>query len=225
MCTTPCFEQSLNQRRPLQNILCICCSNFSFPMIFVQNSWLTNSVHNLTLSLPPSKSHEMSLIPIELQLHQDSTEGRLRVKLATIAHLSRPWSIGWVALSFLVRLFVCLFVRPSRYGNIRLNLRFFNIYRHTSLVLTQFHLKPSSTKLYWPSTTKYQPVTPHIDLAQQKLTRTAFYWPSILMYQAVPPHTDPMNIRYKPILLYTDPVPSSTNKYYLKLTQNYQVTY
>ena len=32
-----------------------------------------------------------------------------------IAHLSRPWSIGWVALSFL---FVCSFVRPSRYGNI-----------------------------------------------------------------------------------------------------------
>ena len=30
------------------------------------------------------------------------------------AHLSLPWSIGWVALSFLVRLFVCL----SRYGNI-----------------------------------------------------------------------------------------------------------
>ena len=35
------------------------------------------------------------------------------------AHLSRPWSIGWVALSFL---FVCLFVRPSRYGDIRPNL-------------------------------------------------------------------------------------------------------
>ena len=38
------------------------------------------------------------------------------------AHLSRPWSIGWVALSFL---FVCLFVRPSRYGNIWPNLHFY----------------------------------------------------------------------------------------------------
>ena len=38
------------------------------------------------------------------------------------AHLSRPWSIGWVALSFLVRLFV---VPPA----IRPNLHFFSIYR------------------------------------------------------------------------------------------------
>ena len=38
------------------------------------------------------------------------------------AHLSLPWSIGWVALSFL---FVCSFVRPSRYGNIRPNLHFY----------------------------------------------------------------------------------------------------
>ena len=35
-------------------------------------------------------------------------------------HLSRPWSIGWVALSFLVR----SFASPSRYGNIRPNLHF-----------------------------------------------------------------------------------------------------
>ena len=34
------------------------------------------------------------------------------------AHLSRPWSIGWVALSF-------LFVRSSRYGNIQPNLHFY----------------------------------------------------------------------------------------------------
>ena len=39
-----------------------------------------------------------------------------------IAHLSLPLSNGWVALSFL---FVCLFVRPSRYGNIPENLHFF----------------------------------------------------------------------------------------------------
>ena len=33
-----------------------------------------------------------------------------RIFCKKIAHLSRPWSIGWVALSFL---FVCLFVRPA----------------------------------------------------------------------------------------------------------------
>ena len=35
---------------------------------------------------------------------------------------------------------------------------FFNIYRHKRLILTQYHLLPSSTNLYCPSTTKYQPV-------------------------------------------------------------------
>ena len=35
-----------------------------------------------------------------------------------IAHLSIPWSIGWVALSFLVRL-------SSHYGNIQPNLQSF----------------------------------------------------------------------------------------------------
>ena len=49
-----------------------------------------------------------------------------------IAHLSRPRSIGWVALSFLVQ----LSVRLSRYGNIRPNIYFFNIYRQKSLVIT-----------------------------------------------------------------------------------------
>ena len=40
---------------------------------------------------------------------------------------------------------------------------FFNIYRHESVVLTQFHLIPSSTKLHWPSTTMFQPLPPHTD--------------------------------------------------------------
>ena len=73
------------------------------------------------------------------------------------AHKSRSWSIGWVDLS--------LFVRSlSRYGNIRPNLHFFfNIYRHRSLVLTHFHLIQSSTKLFWPSTTKYQPELPYTE--------------------------------------------------------------
>ena len=70
------------------------------------------------------------------------------------AHLSRPWSIGWVDLSFLFRLSSC-------YGETRPNFHFFNICRHKSVILTQFHLISSSTKLHWPSTTKYQPVPTH----------------------------------------------------------------
>ena len=70
---------------------------------------------------------------------------------------------------------------------------FLNTYKHKSLVLTQFHLIPSSTKLYWPSTTKYQPVPPHTDHHHQILTSTAqychvstssaSYWPSNIIYQ------------------------------------------
>ena len=71
------------------------------------------------------------------------------------AHLSRPWSTGWVALSFLFRLSSC-------YGDTWPNLHFFfNICRHKSSILTQYHLIPSNTKLYWPSTTKYHPVPLH----------------------------------------------------------------
>ena len=76
--------------------------------------------------------------------------------LSQIAHLSHPWSIGWVALSFLV----CLFVRPSRYGNTRPNLHFFNIYRHKSPLLTQFNHISTSTSSYWLINTMYQPVPP-----------------------------------------------------------------
>ena len=64
--------------------------------------------------------------------------------------------IGWIALSFLVRPSVLLWKHPT-------NLHFFNIYRHTIFVLNQFNLIPNSTKLHWPSATKYQPVPPHTD--------------------------------------------------------------
>ena len=88
-----------------------------------------------------------------------------------IAHLSSPWSIGWVALSFLVRR---LFVRrPALVTSHQISI-FFNIYRHKSLALTQFHLIPSSTKLYWPSTTKYQPVLPSTDLVLSYINRFEF---------------------------------------------------
>ena len=79
------------------------------------------------------------------------------------AHLSRPWSIGWVALSFL---FVCLFVRPSRYGNTQSNLHFFQYIqalkphinpvplnsKQYQVILTQYHQVPTSTDFYWPRT-------------------------------------------------------------------------
>ena len=62
-------------------------------------------------------------------------------------------------------IFPCLFVRssvPLGWHPTKSPL-FFNTYRHKSPIPTQYHLKPSSTKLYWPSTTKYQPVPPHTD--------------------------------------------------------------
>ena len=88
----------------------------------------------------------------------------------------------------------------------------FYIYRHKNLVLTQFHLIPSSTKLHWPSTTKYQPVLPHTDQVppntnQHRLLLTHYYhvstsspsyWRSIIIYQ--------------PPLYYTDQVPTSAAK-------------
>ena len=55
--------------------------------------------------------------------------------LLEIAHLSRPWSNGWVALSFLfVRSVVC----PAMVTSDQIS-TFFDIYRHKSLVLTQFY--------------------------------------------------------------------------------------
>ena len=64
--------------------------------------------------------------------------------------------VHWMSSS----IFPCSsFVRLSScYGNIQPILRFFNIYRHKSLVLTQFHLIP-----YWPSNIIYQPALPHTD--------------------------------------------------------------
>ena len=51
------------------------------------------------------------------------------------------WSVGWLTSPLI----------------------FFNIYRHKSPLLTQYHSIPISTKLYWPSTTKLQTVSPHTD--------------------------------------------------------------
>ena len=74
------------------------------------------------------------------------------------------------------------------------SLFFVNIYRHRSTLLTQYHLIPSSTELYWPSATKYQPVPPLTILTQYHHlpTSIAQYWPSTTLYQPVPAHTDPV---------------------------------
>ena len=149
---------------------------------------------------------------------------------------SQPSIVHWLSSS----IFPCsVVVRPSRYGNIRPNLHFFNIYRHTSLVLTQFHLKPSSTKLYWPSTTKYQPVPPHIDptppnTEQNCLLSIQYYnvssssaslhWPN---KHLISTHTAvhwPITTKYEPVQPHTDPAPLITNLYRLLLTKYHHVS-
>ena len=124
---------------------------------------------------------------------------------------SQPSMVHWLSSSIFpfCRLFVC----PAMVTSDQIS-TFFNIYRHKSVVLTQFNLIPSSTKLYWPSTTKYQPIPPHTDpsppntsqycpvlscisqfhptLTQyhQVPTSTTLYWP--IVYQPLPPSTDPV---------------------------------
>ena len=95
------------------------------------------------------------------------------IELKEIVHLSRSWSIGWVALSFLVRsLFDCpamvtsdqIFTFFSQYiqakkpctNPIPLNTnRYQVILTQYQVRLTQYHQVPASTEPYWPSTTKY----------------------------------------------------------------------
>ena len=138
-----------------------------------------------------------------IQCLQEIFPSPLHFPVCFFAHFSHQWSIGWVALSFLVH---CC--SSFRYGDTRPNLHFFLIiYRHKSPILTQNHLIPSSTE-YWPSTTNYQPV-PILTQYHQLLTSTAFFWPSTIIYQ--------------PVLHSTDPVPPSTNQLRLLLTQNYHI--
>jgi len=83
------------------------------------------------------------------------------------------------------------------------------MFRHKSHVLSQYHLIPSSTKLYQPSITEYQPVPSHTQNHQEQ-TSSAFYWPSTIIYQPVP--------------LPTDPVPPGTKHYRLLLTQYHHIS-
>ena len=63
---------------------------------------------------------------------------------------------SWVALYILLSVCVCVCeasVSPDQIST------FTNIYRHISPMVTLYHIIPSSISLYWPSTTKYQPVS------------------------------------------------------------------
>ena len=52
-------------------------------------------------------------------------------------------------------IFCCLWVCHTSVTPDKIS-TFFNIYRHTSPLLTMYHLIPSSTNLYWPSTSQYR---------------------------------------------------------------------
>ena len=105
-----------------------------------------------------------------------------QLKLYTLCKLSSP-------------IFCCLCVSEASVSPDQIS-TFSNIYRHTSPLLTQYNLILSSTELYWPSTTMYQPVPPHTDpalpnISQHSLlltqyhqvpTSTAPYWPSTTKY-------------------------------------------
>ena len=67
---------------------------------------------------------------------------------------SQPSLVHWLSSP----IFPCSVVRcPAMVTSDQIS-TFFNTYRHKSPILTQYFLIPSSTNLYWPSTTKYQPV-------------------------------------------------------------------
>ena len=117
--------------------------------------------------------------------------------------------VHWLSSS----IFPCSSVRPSRYGDIRPSLHFFqytqaqthctnpvplNTNRYQVFLtqyqvrLTQYYQVPASTAPYWPSTT--------------------FYWPNNIIYQPFLLLTDPVT-SYQPVVPHTDPVPSGINQY------------
>ena len=127
---------------------------------------------------------------------------------------SQPSSVHWLSSS----IFPCSVFCPSRYGNIRPNIYFFQYIQakkpcnslvplHTKqyhVILTQYHQVPSSTALKWPGTIMYQLLLPSTDPVP------APYWPSTTKCQPVPPSTEP--------------VPLYINQYHTILTQYHQVS-
>ena len=105
----------------------LCLYRFCVCIVFVYNNLV---LYHVTLSpyhgasVPQDHLSWISLHPAAapLSLGPQRHHGKCNKQfwgteilwLASIfAHLSLPWSIGWVALSFLVCSFVCLFVRPA----------------------------------------------------------------------------------------------------------------
>ena len=84
--------------------------------------------------------------PKMIWLHSDYILATFWQYSDDIAHLCRPWSIGWVALSFLVRSSVRLSVRPAIVTSDQIS-TVFNIHWHKSHKITHYHLIPSITKL------------------------------------------------------------------------------
>ena len=62
--------------------------------------------------------------------------------------------------------------------------------------MTQYHLIPSSTKLYWPSTTMYQPVPPHTDSVSYIFFYDSFYECCLRKAIFVAFHFDPIKVRF-----------------------------
>ena len=101
---------------------------------------------------------------IKLRLHQHSWQSYLLCPLQKIHEacgmaVFDQHIIAWLSLNFILQtsrvalysvvcLSVCL-VTPDQIST------FSNIYRHTSPLLTLYHLIPSSINLYWPSTSQY----------------------------------------------------------------------
>ena len=115
---------------------------------FTQNDHCKSTLHNLPMHMDNSPS-------------------------TNIAHLSRPWFIGRVALSFLVR----PSVRPAMVTSNQIS-TFFNIYWHKSHIITQYHLIVN-TKKYQVKLTKYQPVSPCTDPVLSNINQ---YHPILTQY-------------------------------------------
>ena len=107
-------------------------------------------------------------------------------------------------------------------------------YTGISILQTQYHLLPSSTKLYWPSITMYQPASPHTDQAQPCTNQNR---PIVTKHYNVPASTAPhwpsttstnqyrlIITQYQPLPLHADLVPPSTNQYCFLLTHYHHVS-
>ena len=100
-------------------------AGFCFLIVYVQSSSSEPDTH-IHVYVPPEKEGGK-----DYWIKNCVTQ----LKLYTLCKLSSP-------------IFCCLCVSLSGIGNTRSSFRIFNIYRHKSTLLTQYHLIPSITKLY-----------------------------------------------------------------------------